>query len=46
MPYEQPSDVSIELPPRQERPYQRPPMESQTFIPVRYASKKKDTSTG
>ncbi len=40
LPYEHPSQDSIELPQRQDRPYQRPPMDSQTFVPVKYAIKK------
>jgi polyphosphate kinase 2 len=37
LPYEHPKLPEIELPERQDRPYQRPPRESQTFVPVRYA---------
>ena len=36
LPYEHPRLADIELPERQERPYRRPPMESQTFVPRRY----------
>ncbi len=36
LPYEHPQMVDIELPERQDRPYQRPPMESQQFVPQRY----------
>jgi polyphosphate kinase 2 len=38
LPYEHPRQPSIELPERQERPYQRPPMESQTFVPQRWTT--------
>jgi polyphosphate kinase 2 len=41
LPYEHPSHDSIELPKRQDRPYDRPPMQSQTFVPLRYASSDK-----
>jgi polyphosphate kinase 2 (PPK2 family) len=36
IPYEPVPVESIELPPRQERPYARPPIETQTFVPTRY----------
>jgi polyphosphate kinase 2 len=36
IPYEHVSPEKIELPPRQERAYVRPPEESQTFVPTRY----------
>jgi hypothetical protein len=36
MPYEQPTLTAIELPERQQRPYQRPPKETQRFVPERY----------
>jgi polyphosphate kinase 2 len=36
IPYENVAQKKIELPPRQERAYVRPPAESQTFVPVRY----------
>ena len=38
LPYEHPRLASIKLPERQDRPYQRPPMESQTFVPRRYTT--------
>jgi polyphosphate kinase 2 len=36
IPYERVDDEKIELPPRQERAYVRPPADSQTFVPERY----------
>jgi polyphosphate kinase 2 len=36
IPYEPVDHDSIELPPRQERAYVRPPAETQTFVPQRY----------
>jgi polyphosphate kinase len=36
VPYEPVPAQKIELPPRQERPYERPPLETQTFVPTRY----------
>jgi polyphosphate kinase len=36
IPYEYVHQKKIELPPRQERAYVRPPAESQTFVPTRY----------
>ncbi len=36
LPYEHPALEPIELPERQERRYQRPPIQSQTFVPQRY----------
>jgi polyphosphate kinase len=36
IPYEHVSYDAIELPPRQQRAYVRPPAESQTFVPTRY----------
>ncbi len=36
IPYERVDDEEIELPPRQERAYVRPPADSQTFVPERY----------
>lgn len=41
LPYEQPSHDEIALPKRQEREYQRPAMEEQTFVPGRYEVAKK-----
>ncbi len=41
LPYEHPGLEPIELPQRQHRRYQRPPMQSQTFVPQRYAIDKK-----
>jgi len=38
LPYEHPSQPFIELPERQDRVYQRPPRESQTFVPQRYTT--------
>ena len=49
LPYTRPDMEQIELPKRQERSYERPPMESQTFVPQRYvigAAGKKDKSRG
>ncbi len=37
IPYEPVPRVEIELPPRQQRSYQRPPIDSQTWVPRRYA---------
>jgi polyphosphate kinase 2 len=37
MPYEQPTLGAIELPERQHRPYQRPPKDTQRFVPERYS---------
>ena len=37
LPYEHPGHDEIVLPQRQDRPYVRPPMESQTFVPLRYS---------
>jgi polyphosphate kinase 2 len=39
IPYEEVSHEKVELPPRQERAYVRPPMEAQNWIPVRYEVK-------
>jgi hypothetical protein len=36
MPYEQPTLSAIELPERQQRTYQRPPKDTQRFVPERY----------
>jgi hypothetical protein len=36
IPYEHTESEEIELPPRQERAYVRPPMDSQNFVPTRY----------
>ncbi len=36
VPYERVPTEKIELPPRQERTYVRPPVETQTFVPTRY----------
>ncbi|HYP44795.1 MAG TPA: polyphosphate kinase 2 [Propionibacteriaceae bacterium] len=36
LPYEHPQLADIELPERQDRDYQRPPLESQRFVPQRY----------
>jgi polyphosphate kinase 2 len=36
IPYEPVPAEKIELPPRQERPYQRPPVDTQTFVPTRF----------
>ena len=36
IPYEHVAHEKVELPPRQERAYQRPPAESQTFVPTKY----------
>jgi polyphosphate kinase 2 len=36
LPYQQPVLASIELPPLQHREYQRPPKETQRFVPARY----------
>ena len=36
LPYQQPELTSIELPPLQHRDYQRPPKETQRFVPTRY----------
>jgi polyphosphate kinase len=39
IPYERVDHEPIELPPRQERAYVRPPSETQTFVPERYRVK-------
>jgi len=36
VPYDQVPHESVELPPRQQRSYQRPPMDSQTWVPNRF----------
>ena len=36
IPYEPVDQSQIEFPPRQERPYTRPPLDTQTFVPERY----------
>jgi polyphosphate kinase 2 len=36
VPYERTDQAPIEFPPRQERAYVRPPLESQTFVPERF----------
>jgi polyphosphate kinase 2 len=36
IPYERVDQSQIEFPPRQERPYTRPPLDTQTFVPERY----------
>jgi polyphosphate kinase len=36
IPYKDVSHESLELPPRQKRAYQRPPIDSQTWVPTRY----------
>ena len=36
LPYQQPEFTAIELPPLQHRDYQRPPKETQRYVPVRY----------
>ena len=36
IPYEPVREETIELPPRQQRAYKRPPVETQTFVPTRY----------
>jgi polyphosphate kinase len=36
VPYESVPEERIELPPRQQRAYVRPPVETQTFVPTRY----------
>lgn len=38
LPYEHPTLLDIELPQRQDRPYERPPMGSQTFVPQRWTT--------
>jgi polyphosphate kinase 2 len=38
LPYEHPTPPPVELPERQDRTYRRPPMGSQTFVPLRYTS--------
>jgi polyphosphate kinase 2 len=42
LPYEQPKLPDIELPERQNRNYERPPMERQRFVPQRYEIEKTD----
>jgi polyphosphate kinase 2 len=36
IPYESVPEEKVELPPRQQRAYERPPVETQTFVPTRY----------
>jgi polyphosphate kinase 2 len=36
LPYEHPKLADIKLPRRQARPYERPPLDSQRFVPLRY----------
>ena len=36
IPYEPVPEEKVELPPRQQRSYERPPVETQTFVPTRY----------
>jgi hypothetical protein len=36
IPYEPVPQETIDLPPRQQRPYRRPPPETQKFVPGRY----------
>jgi hypothetical protein len=36
MPYERPTLTDIELPERQQRAYERPPKNTQRFVPERY----------
>jgi hypothetical protein len=40
IPYEPAPAEKIELPPRQERPYKRPPVETQNFVPTRFVVEK------
>lgn len=37
LPYQHPKHTEITLPKRQKRAYERPPMDTQTFVPTRYA---------
>jgi polyphosphate kinase 2 len=46
LPYEHPSLAPIELPQRQERAYERPPMGSQTFVPQRFTTTRRTSPTG
>ncbi|HEX8509810.1 MAG TPA: polyphosphate kinase 2 [Propionibacteriaceae bacterium] len=47
LPYEHPALADIELPKRQDRDYQRPPIESQQFVPQRYTiADQKSSSKG
>jgi polyphosphate kinase len=39
IPYKRISGEHVEFPPRQERTYKRPPVETQTFVPARYQVK-------
>jgi polyphosphate kinase len=39
IPYKHISGEHVEFPPRQKRPYKRPPLETQTFVPARYRVK-------
>jgi polyphosphate kinase 2 len=36
LPYQQPTQTALELPPLQQRHYRRPPKESQRYVPTRY----------
>ena len=44
VPYEHVPHEEIKLPPRQDRAYVRPPVETQTFVPARYAIEKRASS--
>ena len=46
LPYEHPSLAPIALPQRQERPYERPPMGSQTFVPRRFTTARQGSPGG
>ena len=39
VPYQEVPHAAVELPPRQQRAYERPPVDSQSWIPVRYEVK-------
>ena len=39
VPYQRPTPTPIKLPKRQQRVYERPPLDSQTFVPLRYTMK-------
>jgi polyphosphate kinase 2 len=42
LPYQRPAQTPVKLPKRQQRDYERPPLASQTFVPLRYATAGKD----
>jgi len=45
LPYEHPALADVELPARQQRRYQRPPKDSQRFVPLRYTTTRSSSGT-